>query len=151
MSQLTDGVAPTFSMPGDAEQPATGQELAGGAAVRVLVAEDNALSQKVVERMLRSFGCEVDLVATGADAVEAVENQPYQLILMDIRMPVMDGVEATHAIRHHLSQERQPLIYALTAGVSAQERQRCLDVGMNGFLAKPVERTEIAALIESLR
>lgn len=118
--------------------------------LRVLVAEDNLMNQRLICHFVRTLGCDADAVATGVEAVAAVQQRRYDLVLMDVRMPEMNGLDATRAIRT-LPAEQQPHIYALTAGVAPDERQVCLDAGMEGFLAKPIERAQLAELFAQLR
>ena len=112
----------------------------------VLVAEDNPQNQKIIVRMVHSFGCRVDAVANGWEVVEAVQRRRYDVVLMDIRMPDMNGLDATRLIRQQLPLDQQPRIYALTAGIGPDERQACYDVGMDGFLAKPLVLEQLALL-----
>ena len=116
----------------------------------VLIAEDNLLNQKIVVRMVRGLGCEADAVANGLEVMDAVKRRRYDVVLMDIRMPDMNGLEATRRIREQLPPHEQPHIYALTAGIGPDERQACYDVGMEGFVAKPVVLGELAALFAAL-
>jgi CheY-like chemotaxis protein len=116
----------------------------------VLVAEDNLLNQKIVVRMVRSLGCEADAVTNGLEVMDAVGRRRYDVVLMDIRMPDMNGIEATRRIRAQLPADEQPHIYALTAGIGPEERQACYDVGMEGFVAKPVVLSQLAALLATL-
>jgi CheY-like chemotaxis protein len=116
----------------------------------VLIAEDNLLNQKIIVRMVRGLGCEVDAVANGLEVMAAVKRRRYDVVLMDIRMPDMNGLEATRRIREQLPADEQPHIYALTAGIGPDERQACYDVGMEGFVAKPVVLEQLAALFATL-
>ena len=119
-------------------------------ALYVLVAEDNSLNQKIVVRMVRSLGCHVDAVANGLEVMAAVGRRRYDVVLMDIRMPEMNGLEATRLIRQQLPADQQPRVYALTAGIGPDERQACYDVGMDGFVAKPVVLEQLATLFATL-
>jgi CheY-like chemotaxis protein len=112
----------------------------------VLVAEDNPQNQRIIVRMVHSCGCSVDAVANGLEVVEAVQRRRYDVVLMDIRMPDMNGLEATCLIRQLLPPDQQPRIYALTAGIGPDERQACYDVGMDGFLAKPLVLEQLVLL-----
>lgn len=117
--------------------------------VRCLVVEDNAINQLVAQQVLALEGATVTLVDNGAQAVEflrGAEAGSIDVVLMDIQMPVMDGLEATKYIRRELKITQLPII-ALTAGALAEERQRCLDVGMNGFIPKPLDIERLVVLI----
>ena len=108
------------------------------AGLRILVVEDDATSQAVARGLLEDAGLVVDVVSNGQEAVERVRTTSYALILMDMKMPVMDGVQATRAIRTIPSQMTVPIL-AMTANAFADDRVRCLAAGMNGHIAKPVE------------
>ncbi len=114
------------------------------ASARVLVAEDNAVNQKVITLMLKRLGHRVDAVANGAEALEALSRAPYDLVLMDVQMPEMDGLEATRQLRARGELVR---IVALTANVSGDDRARCTEAGMDGFLSKPVREAALAAVM----
>ena len=101
------------------------------------------LNQKVAKRLLEKYGCAPDIVANGVEAVEAVKRQPYAVLLMDVQMPEMDGIEATKTIRRELPTQRQPHIIALTAGATADDREDCIKAGMDQFITKPVRITEL--------
>lgn len=110
----------------------------------ILVAEDNPVNQQVVMAMLESFGCRVDVVGTGPEAVEAVSRVPYDLLFMDCQMPGMDGYAAARAIRSRERQGVGPLpIIALTAHASKGDPALCLAAGMNEYLSKPFTRQQL--------
>ncbi len=116
---------------------------------RVLVADDNRVNQKVVVGALRSMGLQGDTVMTGAEALSAALGHPYGIILMDVHMPGMDGLEATRRIRRDWAHDApQPWIIALTATVADADREACLSAGMNDFLSKPFRFAELRAAIE---
>lgn len=114
--------------------------------VSILVAEDNPVNQKVVRHMLRRLGYDVEIVDNGRSAVEAVAERTYQLVLMDLQMPEMDGIEATRRIREHMTDSELPII-ALTANARPQDREACTTAGMNDFISKPVSRRELNTMI----
>ena len=103
----------------------------------VLVAEDNEINQMVAQRMLEKLGCQVSIAADGAEAIEMAVQGTYDLILMDLQMPHVTGVEACKHILGEL--DDAPHIVAMTANVLEDEQQRCIDAGMSDFLAKPVK------------
>ena len=114
----------------------------------ILVVEDNAINQKVALTILDRLGYRAEVAADGLEAVEAVKRQRYQVLLMDLQMPQLDGLEATRQIRRELSAARQPQIVAMTAYASDQDRERCLAAGMDDYLSKPVQIDAIAAVLE---
>jgi PAS domain S-box-containing protein len=111
-----------------------------GVKARILVAEDNSVNREVALGMLRNLGLKADAVANGAEAVKTLESVPYDLVLMDMRMPVMDGIQATQNIRDPQSRvlNRDLPIIAMTANVMERDRKRCMEAGMNDFVTKPV-------------
>ena len=112
--------------------------------LRILLAEDNLVNQKVAKQILQKLGFEIDIVANGLEALKAVKMVPYDLVFMDMQMPQMDGLEATREIRKYLQEgQRSPIIIAMTANASHEDRQRCLDAGMDDFLAKPIKKSDI--------
>jgi CheY-like chemotaxis protein len=116
---------------------------------RILMAEDNPINQRVGVLMLKRAGFDVDVVEDGSQAVEAQREKHYQLILMDLHMPVMDGIEATRHIRR-LGDE-QPMIIAVTADVLAGAREKCLEAGMDGYLSKPFTSQQLVQVVASAR
>ena len=106
--------------------------------VRVLVAEDNPINQKIVRIMLQKAGCEVFAVDDGDKAVQAVQSNPFDLVLMDLHMPQLDGLQATKRIRGLDSNVKEVPIIALTASAFTDDRDRCLAAGMNDFITKPI-------------
>jgi len=127
---------------------ATGEPLHGAA--RILLAEDNITNQNVAVAILKKMGLWVDAVANGAEAVAALETIPYDLVLMDVQMPVMDGMAATLKIRNPNSSVRnhQIPIIAMTAGVMQGDREQCLAAGMNDYLPKPIDPRIMANVLE---
>jgi CheY-like chemotaxis protein len=109
------------------------------------VVEDNAVNAKVMERMILYLGYDVDLADSGQQALALLERHHYHVILMDIQMPVMDGITATRWIRQRRIDT--PVI-AVTANSDSRVRNRCFDVGMNDVMVKPVRRSDIRRLLE---
>ncbi len=107
---------------------------------RVLIVDDNHINRIVLEALLKKDGHEVVAVSDGAQAVEAVEAGDFDLVFMDMQMPVMNGVEATLAIRRLARSVRNTPIVALTANAMTEDVRRCRDAGMNDHLAKPIDR-----------
>jgi signal transduction histidine kinase/DNA-binding response OmpR family regulator len=105
---------------------------------RILLAEDNPVNQKVEQLMLARMGYRADVASDGLEVLDAVRRQRYDLILMDVQMPRMDGLEATRRLRAELPPERQPRIIAVTANVLAEQREACFAAGMDEFVGKPV-------------
>ncbi len=117
---------------------------------RVLLVEDNLINQKVALGFLRPFELQVDVVVNGIQAIHALARDPYDLVLMDMQMPEMGGIEATRLIRSPRSvvlNRRVPIV-AMTANAIASAEQECLEAGMNDFLSKPLSRQKLAAMLE---
>jgi signal transduction histidine kinase/CheY-like chemotaxis protein len=116
--------------------------------LRILLAEDNVVNQKVVVAQLKRLGYQPDVVANGLEALTAVHRQAYDVILMDVQMPEMDGHEASRRIVEEFEIGRRPRLIALTANVFKSDQDACLSAGMDGFLGKPVD---LAQLREALK
>jgi CheY-like chemotaxis protein len=116
--------------------------------LRVLLAEDNAVNQKLATRLLEKQGHQVTVVPNGKEAVEAVRRGGYDLVLMDVQMPEMDGFEATAAIRQQEAATggRMPIV-AMTAHAMKGDRERCLEAGMDGYVSKPIQPRELIEAI----
>ena len=111
--------------------------------------EDNLVNQKVALRILERLGYRADIAGNGLEAVEAVQRQKYDLLLMDVQMPEMDGLEATRQIHQLMPQLGRPRIVAMTAGVMQQERERTMAAGMDDFIRKPIRIEELVRVLKS--
>lgn len=132
---------------GDATQ--AGRESTNeGLPKRVLVAEDNVVSQQVAKRYLEAIGCDVIIVEDGAAAVDACALQEFGLVLMDLQMPKMDGIQATQEIRRQERPGRHVPILALTAKSASDELARCTTAGMNGLLTKPLDISRLRLALD---
>jgi signal transduction histidine kinase/CheY-like chemotaxis protein/HPt (histidine-containing phosphotransfer) domain-containing protein len=124
-----------------------GPKLAESLPLRILLAEDNSINLRVGLLMLERLGYLADVAGNGVEVLEALRRQPYDLVLMDIQMPGMDGMEATRRIRDEFPRERQPRIVAMTANVLLEQREACLAAGMEDFVQKPVGFEELRAAL----
>jgi len=132
--------------PGAAGQERHGARTQG---LRVLVAEDNAVNQRVAERLLAKLGCEVEIAGTGREVLARVGAKSYDVVLMDVHMPEMDGLEAAAEIRKSEAGTARHLpIVALTAIAMSGDEERCLEAGMDGYLSKPIELARLAEALE---
>ncbi|MEO6578192.1 MAG: GAF domain-containing protein [Candidatus Limnocylindria bacterium] len=114
--------------------------------LRILLAEDNPVNQKLAIRLLAQLSYEVELATDGLQAVEGMQNNPYDVILMDVQMPELDGLGATRRIRAELP-DRDPWIIAMTANAMAGDREACLAAGMNDYISKPIRPAELKAAL----
>ncbi len=136
----------------DAELPESEQPCSqrGAITCHILLAEDNPINRRLAEHLIKSYGCAVDTVENGREAIEALRNNEYELVLMDLQMPELGGLEATTIIRSPDAPVRNhyiPII-ALTANVSAGARDACLAVGMNDYLPKPIEFDQLKGMLD---
>jgi len=154
-SQLFDTLVKIFSGRGAEPAPAVPAAAAEPVekhAERILLAEDNTVNQKVALHMLARMGYRADVAANGLEVLEAVARQTYDIILMDVQMPEMDGLEATGKIKAGLAEGRHgPWIIALTANAMEGDREVCLQAGMDDYLGKPIKAAELAAAISRAR
>jgi hypothetical protein len=129
--------------------PAAAPREPGGRKIRILLAEDNRTNQIVARRFLEKMGHRVDVVANGVEAIDALRSMPYDLVLMDVQMPEMDGLEATRRIRDASTGVQNPRlpVIAMTAHAMKGDRERCLDAGMDDYVSKPVSPAGLAVVI----
>jgi PAS domain S-box-containing protein len=153
-SQLYDALIGVLAREQMTEQKNTGKtkldpEMAKRHPLRILLAEDNLVNQKLALRVLEQMGYRTDIASNGLEAVQSVERQPYDAILMDVQMPEMDGLEATRRIRK-LDNVAQPHIIAMTANAMQGDREMCLAAGMDDYITKPFRVEElIGALLKA--
>ncbi len=116
--------------------------------LRILLAEDNTVNQKLALRLLERMGYRADVAANGLEVLEALQRQSYDVILMDVQMPEMDGLEASRAIHEGRTAEQRPRIVAMTANAMQGDREECLDAGMDDYLTKPIQSKALQAVLE---
>jgi PAS domain S-box-containing protein len=141
--RLTSSI-PIPSMPSRTQRS---RALASG--LNILVAEDNAVNQTVIQRLLTKRGHRVVIAGNGRTAVAAFEREPFDLIFMDVQMPEMDGIEATSEIRRREAADQHTPIVALTAHAMSGDRERCLAVGMDDYMTKPVDPKQLDGVLAS--
>jgi CheY-like chemotaxis protein len=153
-SQLFDALMSVFAE--DARPPrAAGSDGDGKPAVtsplRILLAEDNAVNQKLALRLLERLGYQADVAWNGVEVLEALERQPYDVVLMDVQMPELDGLDATRRIRESRPPEAQPRIVAMTANAMREDRDACFAAGMDDYVAKPISPDTLAEALARAR
>jgi PAS domain S-box-containing protein len=120
-------------------------------ALRILLAEDNAMNQKVALRLLERLGYRADIANNGLQAIEALERKRYDVVLMDVQMPELDGLDATRQIVERWPAETRPHIIAMTANALPEDREACFAAGMNDYVAKPIRAEELVAALKRAR
>jgi CheY-like chemotaxis protein len=154
-SALHDALVTVLAKTGDSgstggrapERPALDPGLATRHPLSILLAEDNAVNQKLALRLLRNMGYQADLAVDGLEAIAALERNPYDVVLMDVQMPELDGLEATRRIRAQWPDRRLHIV-AMTANAMAGDRDACLAAGMNDYVSKPIGPAELATALE---
>ena len=156
-SQLYDtlmnvlGATPAGVHAASREGPGPVERLAERLPLRILVAEDNVVNQQLVLLVLQKLGYRAEVTANGLEALQALEREPYDVVLMDVQMPTMDGLEATRRIHQRWPEGRRPHVIAATASAMPEEREAFLAAGMDDYLSKPIRVDELAAALRRCR
>ncbi len=144
------GMAPAgVEAPGPREQ--RDQQLAARMPLRILVAEDNVVNQQLALLLLKKIGYRADVAANGLQVLQALERATYDVVIMDVQMPEMDGLEATRRIHQRWPKERRPHVIAATANAMQEELEACLAAGMDAYLSKPIHVDELATALSRCR
>jgi CheY-like chemotaxis protein len=153
-SQLFDALVGVFagahiSAPKPASiKPQVDAELGKRHPLHILLAEDNAVNQKLALRVLQQMGYRADVANNGSEALEAVIRQSYDVVLMDVQMPEMDGLEASRLICARLPRKARPRIIAMTANAMQGDREMCLEAGMDDYVSKPIRLDELVDALQ---
>ena len=154
VSKLYDVLVGIFvqdiTRPGDSEsrgKPLFDPELAERQPLRILVVEDNTINQKVMLRLLERFGYRAEVAKNGLEAIDSLQRQSYEVVFMDLQMPLMDGLEASRRICAEWAETERPRIVAMTANVTEEDRQACRAAGMDDWLAKPIRIEELVRVL----
>jgi CheY-like chemotaxis protein len=118
--------------------------------LRILLAEDNVVNQKLALRLLQQMGYRADVASNGIEAIECVARQPYDVVLMDVQMPEMDGLEASRRITQRWTADRRPRIVAMTANAMAGDREECIAAGMDDYVTKPIRVDALVAALSQV-
>ncbi len=149
--KLLDAMAAVFSVQITGDSAAASQidrNLANRIPLRILIAEDNLINQKLAVKLLERLGYRPDIAGNGIEAIDALRRQAYDIVLMDVQMPEMDGLQATRRIRKEWPGDSGPRIVALTANAFKSDREQCLQAGMDAYLSKPIQIRELLAALE---
>jgi CheY-like chemotaxis protein/HPt (histidine-containing phosphotransfer) domain-containing protein len=133
------------------DEPPAPAESEDSAPPRILVAEDSLVNQRIILRFLEHLGYSADVAVNGYDVLRLMHEQLYDIILMDVQMPELDGIEATRRIRAEYPAHQQPRIIALTAYTQQHELEQCIEAGMNGHMSKSLRLNELAAVLAQYR
>jgi CheY-like chemotaxis protein len=128
-------------------KPTIDPQIAQRHPLRILLAEDNVVNQKLALRLLSQMGYRADVASNGIEAIEALERQTYDVVLMDVQMPEMDGLEASRRITQRWQPDQRPRIVAMTANAMQGDRDECMAAGMDDYVTKPIR---VDALVEAL-
>ena len=141
------GAAPKPADAAAKPRPAMDAQMATRHQLRILLAEDNVVNQKLALRLLQQMGYRADLASNGLEAIQCIERQPYDVVLMDVQMPEMDGLEASRRITSKWTAQQRPRIVAMTANAMQGDREDCLAAGMDDYVTKPIR---VEALVQAL-
>jgi PAS domain S-box-containing protein len=154
-SQLYATLMSVFGDPAGVQAPVPQEGAVGRLAervpLRILVAEDNVVNQQLALLLLKKLGYQADVAADGLAALQALERRPYDVVLMDVQMPTMDGLEATRRIHQRWPEGQGPHVIAATANAMQEEREACLAAGMDDYLSKPIRLEELATALSRCR
>lgn len=151
LSALVKALAPDVAQSESHTQADTNPDLESAKDVRVLLVDDNAINRKVGRKILKRLGYDPIVVSSGREAIEGCQSEEFDIVLMDIEMPDMDGIAATRQIREVLSGKRVPFIVALTANAMSSERENYLKSGMDDYLSKPIDVDALSNSIKAAR
>lgn len=146
---LTTPVTQTIGQAITIPEPQFDPQMAQRHPLRILVTDDSAINQKVALRILQRLGYRADVASNGLEAIEALERQTYDVVLMDVQMPEMDGLEATRRICKRWPEEKRPRIIAITANALQGDRERCLAAGMDDYISKPLRVEELLKILSN--
>jgi CheY-like chemotaxis protein len=145
MTLLAHETAPRPATPA---KPVLDAGMASRHPLRILLAEDNVVNQKLAMRLLQQMGYRADLASNGIEAIECVARQTYDVVLMDVQMPEMDGLEASRAITQRWRPDERPRIVAMTANAMQGDREMCIAAGMDDYLTKPIRVDQLVAALD---
>ena len=153
LSQLHDAIVNAFGGKGEeaskdvgaVEIPLTSPQKLP---LRLLIAEDNIINQKLLLRVLKELGHPADIASNGREAIRALERSSYDLVFMDVHMPVMDGLEATREIVRRWKSEERPKLVAVTADALSGDKEKCIEAGMDDYITKPIQIKELASVLD---
>ncbi len=151
LSALVKSLAPDTAQIDRSPQAEAESDLVSARDVRVLLVDDNTINQKVGQKILKRLGYDPVVVSSGMEAIESCTSEDFDIVLMDIEMPDMDGIAATHQIREALAGKRVPFIVALTANAMSEERDKYLRSGMDDYLSKPIDVDALSKSIKAAR
>ena len=145
---MQDAAPRTVAAPG---KPQLDPAMAARHPLRILLAEDNVVNQKLALRLLQQMGYRADLASNGIEAIESVQRQTYDVVLMDVQMPEMDGLEASRQINARWQPTQRPRIIAMTANAMQGDREMCLAAGMDDYLTKPIRVERLVEVLNQAR